>query len=70
MDRNSEGRPSIKLTAAERERMHDSLLKIQSVRESLDVIDRGRIPNSKAVEECLETADQSLKEALGYKQRD
>ncbi|HTS27097.1 MAG TPA: hypothetical protein VMH81_14575 [Bryobacteraceae bacterium] len=50
--------------------MHDSLLKIQSVRESLDVIDRGRIPNSKAVEECLETADQSLKEALGYKQRD
>jgi hypothetical protein len=46
--------------------MTDSILKIQSVRQSLDAIDDDRIPNAEQIEDCLETANESLKEALGY----
>ena len=46
--------------------MQDSMLKIQSIRASLDGIDDDKIPNAGAVHECLDTADQSLKMALGY----
>jgi hypothetical protein len=46
--------------------MTDSMLKIQSVRASLDEIDSDKFPNAEEVGACLETADQSLKEALGY----
>ena len=42
------------------------MLKIQSIRASLDGIDDDKIPNAGAVHECLDTADQSLKMALGY----
>ena len=47
--------------------MTDSMLKIQSVRHNLDAIDNSRIPNGQELEDCLETADESLKEALGYR---
>ncbi len=56
----------MRLTPVERERITDSMLKIQSVRASLDEMDQAKIPNSGEIEECLETADRSLKEALGY----
>lgn len=46
--------------------MTDSMLQIQSVRRNLDAIDSARIPNAEEIGECLETADESLKEALGY----
>lgn len=56
----------MKLTTVERERITDSMLKIQSVRASLDEVDETKIPNAEAIESCLETADHSLKIALGY----
>ncbi len=43
------------------------MLKIQSVRANLNELDRSRIPNADEVKSCLETADASLKEALGYR---
>lgn len=46
--------------------MTDSILKLQSVRRNLDAIDSSRIPNADEIEDCLETADSSLKEVLGY----
>jgi len=56
----------MKLTRVERERVTDSILKIQSVRRNLDAIENAQIPNAEAIEGCLEAADESLKEALGY----
>lgn len=43
------------------------MLKIQSVRAALNEIDGSKIPHADEVESCLETADSSLKEALGYR---
>ncbi len=60
-------RPTMKLTTVDRERITDSMLKIQSVRASLNELDDARIPNASEVESCVETADASLKEALGYR---
>ena len=57
----------MKLTIVDRERITDSMLKIQSVRASLNEVDDSKIPNADEVESCLETADASLKEALGYR---
>jgi hypothetical protein len=57
----------MKLTTVDRERITDSMLKIQSVRANLSELDDSRIPNADEVESCLETADASLKEALGYR---
>jgi hypothetical protein len=56
----------MKLTTVERERITDSMLKIQSVRASLDEVDETKIPNVHDIEKCLESADHSLKVALGY----
>jgi hypothetical protein len=54
------------LTLTERERITDSVLKIQSVRTSLDQVDEDKIPSKEAIDECLESADHSLRTALGY----
>jgi hypothetical protein len=54
------------LTLVERERITDSVLKIQSVRSSLDAMDDDKIPSKEAIENCLENADQNLRAALGY----
>lgn len=56
----------MKLTNAERERISDSALKVQSVRKSLDHIAKTIIPNREELEDCLENVDQKLREALGY----
>ena len=56
----------MKLTTVERERITGSMLKIQSVRASLDEVDEAKIPNVHDIEKCLESADHSLKVALGY----
>jgi hypothetical protein len=58
----------MKLTATERERITDSVLKIQSVRASMDHLEKSKIPNKDELEECLEDADESFHEALGYRQ--
>jgi hypothetical protein len=54
------------LTPVERERITDSLLKIQSARASLEKVDDEKYPNAEEIESCLQSADQHLKVALGY----
>ena len=56
----------MKLTTVERERITDSILKLQSVRGSLDKVEEGKIPHAEEIESCLEDADHNLKVALGY----
>lgn len=56
----------MRLTTVERERITDSMLKIQSVRANLDEIDDAKIPNAGEIGACLATADRSLRQALGY----
>ncbi len=53
------------LTLAERERITDSVLKIQSVRNSLEHVGDEKIPAREEIENCLESADNSLRTALG-----
>lgn len=57
---------TMKLTQTERERITDGVLKIQSVRASLEHVDKSKIPNEQGVDECLATVDHHLREALGY----
>ncbi len=57
----------MKLTSVDRERITDSMLKIQSVRANLNEIEDSKIPNAEELDQCLESADASLKEALGYR---
>lgn len=52
------------LTKVERERITDSVLKIQSVRHSLDHIDEAKVDDLEDIKSCLETADGNLREAL------
>jgi hypothetical protein len=52
------------LTNVEREKITDSVLKIQSVRASLEDIDEKKIPGYGEVEGCLSTVDKSLRLAL------
>src|SRR4051812_18206579 len=56
----------MKLTDTERERITDSVLKIQSVRASLDHVEESKIPKHAEIDECLESVDVSLRQALGY----
>jgi hypothetical protein len=60
----------MKLTTVERERITDSVLKIQSVRASLEQVDEEKIPKRDEMEDCLEGVDHGLREALGYTRRD
>jgi hypothetical protein len=52
------------LNRAERERVSDSRLKIQSVAASLHKIDPAKIPNLEEIQECLDDAEETLKGAL------
>jgi hypothetical protein len=60
----------MKLTTVERERITDSVLKIQSVRASLEQVDEQKIPKRDEMEECLEGVDHGLREVLGFTRRD
>jgi len=55
------------LTEEEKARLNDSKHKIQSVANSLAHIDPRKVPDFAEIEECLENADQSLREALNAK---
>ncbi len=50
----------------ERERITDSVLKIQSARNSLELVDQAKLPEKADIDACLENADHSLRTALGY----
>jgi hypothetical protein len=57
------------LTLDERERIVDSALKIQSVRNSLNTMPPAKIPAMRKMLACLKNVDRSLREALGYVRR-
>ena len=48
----------------EKERIQDSLLKLQSVANSLDQVDSKEIPHLEDVQECFEGADEILGGAI------
>jgi hypothetical protein len=48
----------------ERERLTDSQLKLESVTASLKQVNPKKIPGFSEIEECLQDADETLKEAL------
>jgi hypothetical protein len=52
------------LTRVEREKITDSMLKIQSARASLDNMDETKIQDFEEIQSCLETADKNLRLAL------
>jgi hypothetical protein len=52
------------LTNVEREKITDSVLKIQSVRASLENIDQTKIPEYEEIEGCLTIVDKNLRQAL------
>jgi hypothetical protein len=52
------------LTNVEREKITDSMLKIQSVRASLEDMDETKIPDYNEIEGCLSTVDKNLRLAL------
>lgn len=57
---------STNLTPVERERITDSMLKIQSARTTLGAVDDAKISDAENIDACLESADHNLKIALGY----
>jgi hypothetical protein len=52
------------LTRSEREKITDSMLKIQSASGVLDEFDETRIPHVENVQNCLKDADKTLQQAL------
>jgi len=52
------------LTNVEREKITDSVLKIQSVRASLDDLDETKIPDYNDIQGCLSIVDKNLRLAL------
>ena len=54
----------MRLTRVEREKITDSVLKIQSVRASLDQMDEAKIPELEEIQSCLKSADANLSRAL------
>jgi hypothetical protein len=52
------------LTNVEREKITDSMLKIQSIRASLEDMDETKIPDYHEIEGCLSTVDKNLRLAL------
>lgn len=57
---------TMRLTNVEREKLTDSMLKIQAARATLGEMGSGTVPDSDEINRCLEDADTSLKTALGY----
>jgi hypothetical protein len=54
------------LTKAEKERVTDSLMKLQSVAQSLKKVHREEIPEFEEIETCLEDAGRTLDSALRH----
>ena len=55
---------TMRLTRVEREKITDSVLKIQSVRASLEQMDANKIEEFDEIQSCLKTADKNLSRAL------
>lgn len=52
------------LTKSERAKITDCVHSIQSARASLADIDEDKVPDVDEIQECLESADKNLREAL------
>ena len=52
------------LTRVEREAITDSVLKIQSIQASLDLVDEAKIPDMEEIHICLKAAHKSLRGVL------
>ena len=52
------------LSRVDRERITDSVLKIQSVRAQLDHLDDSKLSEIEEIKECLENADDNMRDAL------
>lgn len=55
---------SMRLTRVEREKITDTMHKIQSARAVLENIDESKIPEFDEMQTCLEDADKNLRLAL------
>jgi hypothetical protein len=54
----------VALTREDRERINDSRLKIQSITNALDGVNSTKIPEYAEIQDCLESAEHNLQEAL------
>jgi len=54
----------LKLKPEQLERVQDTMQLVQSARDSLSGLDVGLVPDRKAIEECFDLADRSLREAI------
>jgi hypothetical protein len=52
------------MTKAEKERVNDIRLKLQSAARSLQHLPESDIPDYDEIEKCLDNADQNLREAI------
>ena len=52
------------LTPVEREAITDSILKIQSVKASLEFVEERKVPNMGEIQECLTQTHNNLRQAL------
>jgi hypothetical protein len=52
------------LSRVDRERITDSVLKIQSVRTQLNHLDGSKLAEIDEIKDCLETADDNMRDAL------
>jgi hypothetical protein len=52
------------LSRVDRERITDSVLKIQSVRAQLDHLDESKLSEVEEIKDCLENADDNMRDAL------
>jgi hypothetical protein len=59
----------MRLTTVERERLTDSMLKIQSARATINDVDASKLPNAAEIDSCLGNADATLRMVLGYTPR-
>jgi hypothetical protein len=55
---------NLELTQEDRARIADSKHKIQSVTNNLHHVDPGKIPGLDEIQDCLESADETLKGVL------
>ena len=52
------------LSRVDRERITDSVLKIQSIRTQLDHLDESKLSEIEEIKDCLENADDNMRDAL------
>ena len=57
---------NMKLTRVDREKLTDSMLNIQSARTTLGQVESTKLPESEEIDSCLQSADRTLRQALGY----